>query len=437
MTVSTQKQGRGHAWRILMFAPECYPVSTAESIVAYKLLAAMLDAGWNVETLCHRDIRRSYPDDEGLGTTVREACTMIRGTFFARTQDGSSLLRRKGGSWVWTGRAVLAALRQVRERRPDFLFSRVMPQYGHMPALILTAITGIPWVANWSDPMPHAIAPEPFGKGPDARIASFHRLYCLNVVKRAAWHTFPSDGLREYMCRVFPGLRGKSSVVPHIAYSKLTSADRPVPGNFAICYAGGFGRRDPRTFFQAVKAFVERSQPAPPFSVQLIGPVEDHVNRIVSDFGLGAVVRSTGSLPYVKALEKMARSAVGVIVEANCTHPVFLPSKLADCVQAGLPILAITPPHSELAKLIALHGGGVAADCCSWQQILRGLLALHDAWQKGTLGRVYSVARLRSEFSESRILQTYDDLLTNLRIQNDSERAVERTVESGTCQDQS
>jgi glycosyltransferase involved in cell wall biosynthesis len=411
--ISQPPEKTGPERRVLMFAPECYPVSTAESIVASKLVLAMLDAGWHVDVVCRRDIVKAYPDcDKGLFEAVGRVCTAIDCT---RHEVVNRLCASgKGAGLLWSALAVTAGLRCIKRVRPDFIFSRIMPQYGHVPALILSKCTGIPWVANWSDPMPYRVAPKPFGGGPEAEIGPALKRYCLAVVAQARWHTFPSVRLRDYMCGIFPALSRKACVIPHIAYSKLGEAPRSSRGSFTICSAGGFGWRNPFTFLQAVRMSLAKDTNRIPLTLKLVGPIEANVQQMVVELGLDSIVKWLGPLPYARALHEMATSSIGVIIEADSPDPIFLPSKAMDFMQAGIPVLAVTPPGSELSRVFGRYGGGLSVDCTSPPAILAGLRTLHSLWQSGNLQSHCRMAQIRDEFSEHQILQTYGRLLKDL-----------------------
>ena len=403
-----------------MFAPECYPISTPESIVTSKLVMAMVDAGWDVDAVCRGDIREAYPADDTMFSLLQKVCTPVDGHRPMGDRGRSTRPRGRSAALSWSARAIVVGVRSVRRARPDFIFSRIMPQYGHVPAFVLSKVTGIPWVANWSDPMPYAVAPKPFGEGPDARIAFTLKRYCAGIVRQAGWHTFPSARLRDYMCEVFPGLRHKSSVIPHIAHSRLYEALPVSQKAFTICHAGSFGLRNPRTFFEAVGTFSQQNAERPPLTLKLVGPVEDSVKQMVVQLGLEQIVRWLGPLPYTETLGEMATSSVGVIIEANSADPIFLPSKAMDFVQAGIPILAVTPPGSELSQVVNRCGSGLSVDCGSPRLILKGLRTLSDLWQKGELRQGYDLARARSEFSEHHILHLYEELLESLDVSSSS-----------------
>jgi len=55
------------------------------------------------------------------------------------------------GGLGWAPAAFLAARRELRRERPDVIFSSSAPYGGHLVALALHRLTGIPWVADFRD----------------------------------------------------------------------------------------------------------------------------------------------------------------------------------------------------------------------------------------------------------------------------------------------
>jgi hypothetical protein len=124
----------------------------------------------------------------------------------------------------WARKALFTELGLLSRRKHDFILSRATPQYGHLHALILSWWLGIPWIANWSDPMPPQKAPFPYSQGPNASVRSYLYKYCSAVAHNATWHTFPCERLRKYFCSCLPEYTVKSSIIPYVALARFQSA---------------------------------------------------------------------------------------------------------------------------------------------------------------------------------------------------------------------
>ena len=155
-----------------MFAPLCYPPAGSEAIATAKLLLAALDAKWELDVVCQADFGQYYP---ATGDGVWESIAGI--VHSIGTSKSSGVLRRfrhrsattafgSLQSLRWAKKASSIGSRLLSRRKYDFILSRATPQYGHLPALVLSRSSGLPWIANWSDPIPPAQAPPPYGRGP-------------------------------------------------------------------------------------------------------------------------------------------------------------------------------------------------------------------------------------------------------------------------------
>lgn len=405
--------------RILMIAPQCYPPAGAEAIVTAKLLLAFLEAGWEVDVIGQAEAGQFYPaDPQGVWFPLQGIVHNINAGFAGRIGSGNGMFRRlllRTHSFSWALRAASLARSLASRKNYDVILSRVAPQYGHIPALIFSLFSGLPWIANWSDPMPSQKGPPPYGQGPDADIPVIMRWYSAAVVRHAVWHTFPNERLRRYMCSYLPGLEAKSSVIPHIALESFNC--RKVPGAtvFSLCHIGGLGVRKPDVFLAGVKLFLERTKVSTPVAVRFVGlGLEELVDKVAA-LGLQDVVTLVGAKTYEAAQEIAAASTVLVVIEAPCAEGIFLPSKFVDFVQTGRPILAVSPRIGVLADVLDKDGGGLAVSCDSIEGVADAVDKLYASWLEGRLDESYCSERLFKRFSEGRVLEEYQAIFSRVQ----------------------
>jgi hypothetical protein len=114
------------------------------------------------------------------------------------------------------------------------------------------------------------------------------------------------------------------------------------------------------------------------------------------------------------ALLKMAEYDALIILEANSKNGIYLPSKVTDYSQLGIPIFAITPKKSCIDKLINQYGGGVSSDCGSKNAISNGIQELYDTWQEDYLMTKYDSAQLYSCFQPEHIVEKYKSIFKEI-----------------------
>ena len=408
-----------------MFAPLCYPPAGSEAIVTAKLVLAMIEAGWKIKVISQSDFGHYYPASNNdhwtpLLSVIKNISGIDEKGFIARILG--SVLTNKVRTLSWVLKAVFAGLVASKGEKYDFVFSRVTPQYGHLPALIISRIMKIPWVANWSDPMPPQKAPPPYGGGVHAKVAPLLNIYSRAVFRNADWHTFPCERLMKYYWQIAPELKGKSSVILHIALRKFCISQDQVKNVFSLCHTGSITFRDPSVFFDGLKRFLTESKPTETIRVIFIGHPEDEIRIKVQEAGIGAIVSVESPKTYEETQLKAAASNVLFVIEAPCEEGIFFPSKFVDFIQTGRPILAISPKVGTLNDLLSAHGGGIAADCCSPVAVADALNALYREWRDGNIDDKYGSERLFNMFSEDHAIQNLYEILEQLRKSHIDER---------------
>lgn len=403
--------------RILMFAPLCYPPAGAEAIVTSKLVLAMIDAGWDVKVISQSDFGHSYPTTDNdnwkpLLSVVDNISGMSNKGFVAHILGPA--LTNKFRTLLWVIKAIFTGFVALRRGKYDVLLSRATPQYGHLPALIVNRITCIPWIANWSDPMPPQKAPPPYGGGIHAKVPFFLNMYCRAVFQYADWHTFPCERLMKYYCQMAPELAGKSSVISHIAFRKFCISQNQEKNVFSLCHTGTIGLRDPSIFFEGLKLFLKDSKPTKEVKVIFIGDPVDEIRIKSQESGVGDVVRIETPKTYEDTQARAASSSVLFVIEASCDEGIFFPSKFVDFIQTGRPVLAISPRVGTLSDILNKNGGGIAVDNRSPYEVSCALSKFYIAWEKETLTTTSGSNKLFNHFSEDIVISKYSDIFFRL-----------------------
>ena len=213
--------------RILMLAPSCYPPGNPEAFVNANLVSSMLEAGWGVDVVtCADNVYHWYPESAELWKDVAQHAHNVEErarTLVHRLLSGAECFLLSGhiiGGGRWAVPAARRALKLATSRMYDVIISRSLPSSAHLSAYIVADKTGIPWIANWNDPDPDYKFPEPYarGNGAGTQMGFWETRYYGAMAKKAAWHTFPCERLRSYICGYLPlDVALRSSVVPHLA----------------------------------------------------------------------------------------------------------------------------------------------------------------------------------------------------------------------------
>jgi len=409
--------------RILMFAPACFPPGNPEAFVNANLVLAVLECGWKVDVLTMALATHWYPQDPNAWPGLAEcSVSVVQRNKTAASQFLVAVQTLfKFGHLVAGGRWALPAVETARQlmvgKHYDCIISRAMPDMAHLSGLITAQMTGLPWIANWNDPIPSEKFPPPYagGKGKHAPLGFWKSRFYHEVANRADWHTFPSERLRRYITDYLPkGTYEKSSVIPHIALDKGVQSSNKGRG-FTLMHAGSLlPPRSPDVFLEGVKLFRERNETLRDFSVVFIVDRPDDVRNAAQSHGVEALVRIESSRPYMEMPAVLATADVLVIVEAQVEEGIFLPSKFVDFVRTGRPILAISPSVGTLADILKEQGGGIAVDGRRAEAVADALQCMYECWLNGTLDEQFGSEKLFFQYSREAVLGEYREIIARI-----------------------
>jgi glycosyltransferase involved in cell wall biosynthesis len=413
---------------VLMIAPVFYPYPPVwpEGIVNAKLALAMKNAGWDIDVIVadYPDGSSRYPSEE---TGWEELVNNVHIIDLGQRKSFAHRLLNAAQGFVLTGQILkelnwgLSVVKFVKKlttkNRYDVILSRAIPDSAHFAALLVHRNTRIPWIANWNDPTPNQKFPPPYGNGPYSPLAPNIDKWYRVVCRHCSWHTFPSERLREYMCSYLPGqIKTKSSVIPHLAMERFSIAPVQHIG-FSMCYAGSvLPPRAVTVFFEGIQRFRKLLDNTDSFCVRFLVDRPEIVAESAKTMGLEDVVKIEDTVSYSQMPEVLAQSDVLVIIEAPLKEGIFMPSKIADYVQIGRPILALSPVVGTIADILSKQGGGIAVDCQSPDAVAKALQELYSHWKTGTLDSAYSSTSLSRFLGEERVLRLYMDLFNKQAI---------------------
>lgn len=262
-------------------------------------------------------------------------------------------------SWQWA--AVRDGLRLIEKYRPDALWSTYPIATAHRIGARLQRRSGLPWVADFRDPM----AQDGYPSDP-AVWRSFAAIEA-EAVARAACSVFTTpSAARTYRAR-YPDSADRISVLENgydeESFAGLGGAGETlVPGRLTLLHSGVVypSERDPGPLFAALERLLAAGR-LPRDRLRLRFRATGHddlIHGLVARHGVADVVEVCPPLPYREALDEMTR-ADGLLVmqAANCNEQI--PAKLYEYLRAGRPILGLTDPVGDTAG--ALRAAGIDA----------------------------------------------------------------------------
>ncbi len=379
--------------KILMIAPASYPVNGAEAIVNIKLLKALSDSGeFEIDLISKKSKWENYASEpfENLGINLRSLNIVevdnkiniktIWQHFMAVILFGVVF---KGCHWAVE--ALSIAKKLVEENKYDFIVTKNAPSL--LLGYYLKKKYGVKWIATWNDPYPVGKYPSPYGKGADAKESHSDKAQIKIMNNWVDYHLFPSDRLRTYMMKYLSISIDKTKIIPHVVlpYKECEEFNLYKEDTLKIIHSGNLQYpRNPKTFFIALKKFVEKN-PIAKIEVTIMGVFDKDMTTFVRINGLEHVVKVIKSVPYNDSLEALKKYHVALIVEADCEEGIFLPTKVSDFMQCGKPIFAVSPKKGVLNDLYEKKNVRYYANVKDVDSIYSELCKLYDDFNNAQL----------------------------------------------------
>ena len=269
-------------------------------------------------------------------------------------------------SW-WLG-AVPKGLAMIRKYRPDAIWSTYPIATAHKIACTLQRLSGLPWIADFRDPMAQDHYPS------DPKTWKSFRALEEAALRRAARGIFVTSGAKRVYRERYPDLDESRLVVIENGYDEESFAgldEEPqgaplVPGAKTILHSGIVypSERDPTHLLRALRSMLDDGRLKPgALCVRLrASGHEEMLKRLIDEHRVKEVVQLMPPIPYREALAEMMRADGLLVLQAsNCNEQI--PVKLYEYLRCGRPIIGLTDPLGDTAALLRRAGmvGEVAA----------------------------------------------------------------------------
>jgi hypothetical protein len=259
----------------------------------------------------------------------------------------------------WWLSAVPAGLEMIRRHRPAAIWSTYPIATAHMIGLTLQRLSGLPWIADFRDPMTE----DDYPVRPTVR--RVYRWIETHTVRRCARAVFTTPGAQRMYAERYPELPAARWARIENGYDEenfqqaADIAPPPRPARVTLLHSGLLYpvERDPRAFFGAlVDLRAAGDIDAGRFAVVLRATGHDgEFARLIAEHGLGDLVRLEPPVAYHAALaEMLAADALLIFQAANCNHQI--PAKLYEYLRARRPIFALTDAAGDTAAVLRAAG---------------------------------------------------------------------------------
>ncbi len=378
--------------RILMIAFHFPPLTGSSGIQRTLRFAKHLpEFGWEplVLTAHPRAYERSSPN---LLTEIPEGTVVVRAPAFDTARHLSIAGRYPGflarpDRWIsWLPGATLSGLSMIRRYRPDVMWSTYPIATAHMIGAALHKLSGIPWVADFRDPM----AQDGYPSDPHTW-KSFKRIE-ERAANEATLCTFTTPGAVRLYAERYPHAASRFKVIENgydeETFAGLTPGGAPLnPGKITLLHSGIVypSERDPTQFLQAIRVLIDTGRIfADQLRVRFRASMhEDFLRMLTHKFGLSECIELLPPIEYEDALDEMMRADILLILQAsNCNDQI--PAKLYEYLRASRPILALTDPVGDTANVLQQAGIDTIAPLDHAEPIGGAILKILSGPQEGS-----------------------------------------------------
>ncbi|MDO9235787.1 MAG: glycosyltransferase [Aquabacterium sp.] len=381
--------------RILMVAYHFPPLAGSSGIQrTLRFVQHLPSLGWQPLVLS-ADPRAYEKTSADLLADVPKA-TVVRRAFALDTARHLQLAGRYLGwmarpdRWIsWKLDGVRQGLKLIDEFKPDVIWSTYPIATAHVIASALSRRTGIPWIADFRDPMAQDGYPaDPLTWQSYQRIeedAARHARHCVFTTPGAArmyQQRYPAAANRMVVLENGYDEESFSSATLLPGTSSPDSGPRPLLMlHSGIVYPS---ERDPTQLFMALGRLKKAGVlGADDLRIRFRASVNDGLLQELADaHGAQDFIELCPAIPYREALaEMMAVDALLVMQASNCNAQI--PAKIYEYLRAGKPILGLTDPAGDTAGV--LRGAGLTdiVRLDSADDIAQMLPALVRDWRQG------------------------------------------------------
>jgi glycosyltransferase involved in cell wall biosynthesis len=278
-------------------------------------------------------------------------------------------------------------VRLARREDVDLVTSVSNPFHLQLLGFVVSAALGLPWVAEFRDPMVES--PD---RDPDALVTKAARVVEW-LTARAATRVVWGDGIQladDYFDRRY-GIGAKATKLPFHGFdpARFEGADAHDHPEFTVTYAGSFyeGWIEPYRFLEGLRVHVQREGDQDghgddgvdgehnddgdagngdddgDLRVQFYGDWNDEYQGAVEAAGLDDVVTHHEFVPPDEIVPVLKGSDLLLYVGGDDpANRLNVPSKIWDYVGSRTPILAVVDPSFRVAELIEEYGLGLVVD---------------------------------------------------------------------------
>jgi len=321
--------------------------------------------------------------------------------------------------WVsWWFSAVPRGLSIINKYKPEVIWSTYPIATAHLIGLTLSRLSGLPWVADFRDPMTEDNYPDKFGKKIIKKLED-------RIINSADSLVLTTPGAIRAYQKLYPGIEEKKwskieNGFDEESFQKITkdlTKDRNVKERkpFRIVHSGLLYpvERDPKPFLDAIAELKKSGQ----ISAQVLNIIlrasghDELYRKIINELDIKDIVSLEKPKSYLDALSEMMQCDGLLIFQSGiCNNQI--PAKIYEYLRAGKPILALADPEGDTANLLFNLGIKTIVPIDEKDKIKKMLINFIQLLESGDFARLSD--DIVNKFSRRMQTKEFSDLLNNI-----------------------
>ena len=285
--------------------------------------------------------------------------------------------------WIsWLLGALVTGFQMIRHDRPNVIWSTYPIATAHLIGYWLSRLSGIPWVADFRDPMAHV------GYPPDKATWDSYLSVEQKVFAQASRAVFTTPGAARLYARRYAPQANCIRIIEN-GYDEASFSDFAMPtsqpalnpGKFTLLHSGIVYPewRNPEQLFAALRRLID-DQVVDPNLIRVRFRASGHssfLTALVASRDLTDVVQVLPPVGYKAALAEMcAADGLLVLQSDDCNDQI--PAKVYEYLRAQKPILGICGDVGDTANVLRQAGFKHLAPLEQSQQIADALVNFLD-----------------------------------------------------------
>ncbi|MFC2158943.1 glycosyltransferase [Acidobacteriota bacterium] len=399
--------------KILLVIYNFPPLGGPRSFRWLNLTKSLRRLGWEIDVLTTAPSSNDNFYDASLLNGFPDDIRIVRsypGIYYSFIHRKSRPIQGFPKTTVeWLPFGFLKVLSSLSKKDYSLIISSGLPFVGHLLGFLIKKFYGLPWIADYGDPL-----------GFNPLTSQFKRKVGFHIEKAILRSVdgiiVPFDEMGDGFVENYPYLKNKTirsigNGIPEYL-DEITPSE--FPGKFAISYVGSFYKNvhEPYEFFKALVSLKERRVFEHDVEIVIAGNTEDRYIQYADKMGLGSWMKFLGQISFDNAVSLLKGAAVNLYVGGNRKDYHF-PSKLLVCAAASRPILAIRQSDTDLGSdfVEKHHIGFVVPNVKS--DIEKALGDMYGYWKRGALQETFQTISTE-EFSWNSRGGTLSQLLKSI-----------------------